>query len=59
MFASALADCDGEAPETPVWIDFAYECEYISRGDHDQLSAGYETVGEMINGMITHPGKFT
>jgi four helix bundle protein len=58
MFVSKLADGDGEATETQVWIDFAYDCGYISRERHDQLTSGYQEIGKMINGMITHPGEF-
>ena len=58
MFTSKLADCDAEATETQVWLDFACDCGYISREQHDQLTSGYQEIGKMINGMITNPGKF-
>ena len=28
MFINKLTDCDGEASETQVWIDFALDCGY-------------------------------
>ena len=30
MFVSKMADADGEATETQVWIDFATNCGYFS-----------------------------
>src|SRR6185503_16423778 len=54
-----LTDCDGEASETQVWIDFALDCGYMSKENHDRLTAGYGEVGRMLSSMITHPEKFT
>jgi four helix bundle protein len=53
-----LTDCDGEASETQVWIDFALDCVYMSKENHDRLTAGYEEVGRMLSSMIAHPEKF-
>lgn len=58
MFVSKVADADGEAAETQVWLDFARDCEYLSRERHSQLTAGYEEVGRMLGGMIDHPESF-
>jgi len=33
-FVSKLTDADGENGETETWLDFAYECGYLSKGDH-------------------------
>ena len=53
-----LTDCDGEASETQVEIDFALDCGYMSKENHDRLTAGYEEVGRMLSSMIAHPEKF-
>lgn len=58
MFISKLADADSEATETQVWLDFALDCGYLSPKRHEELTAGYEEVGRMLGGMITHPEKF-
>ena len=58
MFISKMADADGEATETQVWLDFAYECGYLSRMRQLELIAGYEEVGRMLGGMIAHPERF-
>ena len=58
MFASKLADADGEATETQVWLDFARDCDYLSLERHDELLKSYEEVGKMLGSMITNPEKF-
>jgi four helix bundle protein len=58
MFVSKLADCDGEATETQVWLDFTRDCGYLSPEHHKELKAGYEEVGRMLSGMIASPEKF-
>ena len=39
MFISKIADCDAEATETQVWLDFARDCGYLSSERHAQLVA--------------------
>ena len=58
MFVSKLADCDAEATETQVWLDFALASGYLRAEDHKRLSAGYEEVGRMLGRMIAEPDKF-
>ena len=58
MFVSKLADADGEAAETQVWVDFAHDCGYLSQEQHDELIGGYEEVGKMVGGMMASPEKF-
>lgn len=58
MLISKLTDCDGEATETQVWLDFALDCGYLSQEDHDRLTSGYEEVGRMLSGMIANPQRF-
>ena len=59
MFVSKMADADGEATETQVWIDFANQCGYLSSEQKTKLQSGYEEIGRMLGGMITHPEKFS
>src|SRR2546429_490429 len=42
MFISKMADADGEATETQVWIDFANKCGYLSTIRQTELRKGYE-----------------
>jgi len=58
MFVSKLADADGEAAETQVWLDFARDCEYMSPKLQVELTKGYEEVGRMLGAMMSMPEKF-
>ncbi len=60
MFVNKLsdADADAEATETQVWLDFALDCGYISKGKNEELIRGYAEVGKMIGSMIASPEKF-
>lgn len=58
MFISKLADSDGEAAETQVWLDFARDCGYMPPTRRDELTNGYEEVGRMLGSMIATPEKF-
>jgi four helix bundle protein len=57
-FVSKLTDCDAEATETQVWLDFAHDCGYLSKQNRDQLTAGYEEVGKMLSSMMANPSRF-
>ena len=58
MFVSKLTDCDAEGTETQVWLDFAFDCGYLSKENRDRLTAGYEEVGKMLSGMMADPERF-
>jgi four helix bundle protein len=38
-FVSRLTDCDGENSETDSSLDFAMDCVYISKEQHEELVA--------------------
>jgi four helix bundle protein len=42
MFVSKLADADGEATETQVWLDFARDCKYLPVEKYTGLVKEYE-----------------
>ena len=58
MFVSKLADCDAEATETQVWLDFARDCGYLSANRQKELATGYDELGRMLSSMIKDPAKF-
>ena len=58
MFVNKLSDSDGEATETQVWLDFARDCEYLSKSDHERLVSKYQEVGRMLGAMILNPKRF-
>jgi four helix bundle protein len=59
MFISKMADADGEATETQIWLDFACACGYLSESRKLELIKGYEEVGRMLGGMIARPERFS
>src|SRR5512141_2647835 len=58
MFVSKLADADGEATETQVWLDFARDCKYLPAEKYTGLVKEYEEVGRMLGSMMSTPEKF-
>jgi len=58
MFVSKMADADGEATETQVWLDFARDCGYLSPQIQRKLTTGYEELGRMLGSMIVRPERF-
>lgn len=44
MFICKMADADGEATETQVWLDFALKCNYLSKERHNDLIKGYKVM---------------
>ncbi len=59
MFVSKMADADGEATETQVWLDFAECCGYLSKQRRSEVLMGYEEIGRILGGMIAHPERFS
>lgn len=43
-----MADADGEATETQVWLDFARDCGYMAKERQEELKRSYEEVGRML-----------
>src|SRR5713226_8858233 len=57
-FVSKLTDCDGENSETDTSLDFARDCGYITREEHDELTRKGIEVGKMLGSMLQHPDPF-
>jgi len=57
-FTSKMTDADGEASETSVWIDFAFNCQYINKELQESLNKRYDEVGKMLGSMANNPEKF-
>ena len=58
-FVSKLSDCEGEAAESQVWLDFALECNYIDIETYNKLFDDYDKVlGKLVN-MSLQPEKWT
>jgi four helix bundle protein len=58
-FISKLSDCEGEAAETQVWLDYSYQCGYLHDNLHNQLFNEYEKIIGMLVNMIKHPEKWS
>src|SRR5437870_8540883 len=54
-FQSKLCDCEAEAAETQVWIEFAVKCRYLKREKAAKLYRTYDAVLGTFVGMINHP----
>ena len=37
MFVNKLSDSDAETAETQVWLDFSFDCGYLSQKRRDEL----------------------
>jgi four helix bundle protein len=57
-FISKLTDSDWENSETSVWLDFALECNYLSKSQYVDLVYKSKEIGKIINYMILNPTKF-
>ena len=54
-FISKLSDCETEAAESQVWLEFAVKCEYVDREKAAERYKRYHEVIGTIVGMINHP----
>ncbi len=52
---SKLSDCEAEAAETQIWIQFAVECAYLDRATGATLYKEYDAIIGMLVTMINHP----
>ena len=57
-FISKLSYSDMENSESQVWIDFAFEYEYLNKENYEKLSEKVKEVGKLLNYMILNPEKF-
>lgn len=48
-FARFLAMAEASAAETHVWLDYAYDLEYISKDDYLRWYDDYNAIGAMLN----------
>jgi four helix bundle protein len=58
-FVSKLSDSEGEAEETRVWLELAFRCGYISKGELDELDKAYDNIIGQLVRMIEHPEQWT
>ncbi len=54
-FVSKLSDADTEAGETEVWLDFAFNCGYLDKIEHNELRDHYDHICRMLAKMMDNP----
>jgi len=58
-FVAKLSDCEGEAAETQVWLDFSFNCNFIDNQTYDEYFKRYDQLlGKLVN-MSLQPEKWT
>jgi len=58
-FISKLIDCEAEAAETQVWLEYCLRCQYISSKDYHSLIDTYEIILKRLFKMASQPEKWT
>src|SRR2546421_80238 len=58
MFISKMADADGEATETQVWMFSKKNCVYFSIFKKGEKRKGKKEMGGLWGGMFPHRGRF-
>ncbi|MBI6118293.1 four helix bundle protein [Salegentibacter maritimus] len=56
---SKLVDCEGEAGETQVWLDYALAFGYIDNEKHKVVFDKYDSILGMLVNMRINPSKWT
>lgn len=57
-FISTLTDADAENNETETWLDFALDCQYFPKEQHERLSHRCQEIGGMIGTMLKSAPTF-
>jgi len=58
-FKAKLSDADMESAETSVWINFAHDCQYISKEKEENLLEQSFEVSKLLNYMLRNIQKFS
>ncbi len=58
-FISKLSDCEAEAAETQVWLDYSLECGYMSKDIHEKLFKEYDNIIGKLVVIMQSPEKWT
>src|SRR5438105_9511427 len=57
-FLNKLNECEAEAAETQVWLEFSVKCGYVKRDVALSLFKEYEEILSMLVSMIHRPKKW-
>lgn len=58
-FIAKIADCEGEAAETQVWIAYSAACDYLQEEIQEALSRKYDKIIAQLVTMRNHPEKWS
>ncbi|NMC36816.1 MAG: four helix bundle protein [Bacteroidales bacterium] len=58
-FVSKLSDCEAEAAETQVWLDYSLECGYLPIDCHRKLYDEYDKLLGKLVIMMKTPEKWS
>jgi four helix bundle protein len=58
-FVSKLSDSESESAETQVWLNFSYNCKYITEKEHNELYDTYEKIIGKLVSMSLHPENWS
>jgi four helix bundle protein len=58
-FVSKLSDCEAEAAETQVWLDYSLECGYLPEDSYDNLFNEYDKIIGKLVIMMRSPEKWS
>ncbi len=51
MFKHHLLIALGSCAETKTWLEFAYECEYITKSNYINHKETVDQIGKMLNSL--------
>ena len=54
-FVHKISDCEGEAAETQVWLEYALACGYVSKENYDTLHKKLDRIISMLVTMRIKP----
>lgn len=57
-FIAKISDADMESTETQTWLDFALNCNYMSKEEYGYCAQQIAEVGRLLHYMRTFPEKY-
>jgi four helix bundle protein len=58
-FVAKLTDCQAEATETQIWLEFAVNCRYLDAATGGTLAGRYDQIlGQLVN-MVKNASNWT
>ena len=58
MFVAKIVDCESEAAETQVWLEFSNQCQYLDQSTTENLIGIYDEILNIAVEMKAHPERW-